>query len=551
MSNLVTITTKFYDKSERYIINLEVQSRYKNSSKANMQKTNDQGVFVFQASANRTIEILARPPKQKDFTVFKTINSSAFSSLTHPVSVQLPKTIDEYRQVSQSTPAKGIVSTVFKIVDSNGKVMKNFPVQSRPKGKRNSPDKYTNNDGIVEVLSSPNRDIEVLVLTSNDEFQLKFSDNSGNGTEQPITIKLDESYERFKSITTIKILDRDGRDYIVEKTNVEVLNLNTKEKNIHSTSDGKIRITGIVGQSYQLTVYKPDGKPLKPQSYMATRIKNKPVELHLDVDITKGSTKQDDPEISKVIQENITCKTCGKSLQIDINFIKSITSKAKFDFQNALLKLPNFMKKYDVNTCRDLINILAQAEAETQDFTKLKEVLNYTKKTFKKPENIYSISPTTINLGFVRRGMSKYSHQQKLEYIWNNLTDNDAAYGFHLYGNEKYPNRDYRGRGLLHLTHFSEYEECSKATGLDIVNSPDLLEKNYYAAIETGVWFWRNKKNGSIPILTAKETVKVDSDAITTSITRLVNGGIMKLDQRKLSKKLIAKKFISQYGECK
>ena len=199
MSNLITITTRFYDKSGSYFANLEVQSRYKGSSKVNVQKTNDQGVFVFQASPNRTIEILARPPKQKDFTVFKTINSSIFSSRTHPVKVQLPKTIAEYNQINQPKPAKGIVSTVFKITDSNGKVMKNFPVQSRPKGKGNSPDKYTNDDGIVEVLSSPHRDIEVLVLTSKDEFQLNFSGNSGNGAIQPIIIKLDEPYANFKS----------------------------------------------------------------------------------------------------------------------------------------------------------------------------------------------------------------------------------------------------------------------------------------------------------------------------------------------------------------
>lgn len=95
--------------------------------------------------------------------------------------------------------------------------MKNFPVQSRPKGKGNSPDKYTNDEGIVEVCSSPNRDIEVLVLTSKDIFVLKSSINSANGSSQPNFIKLDEPYEKFKSASTIKILDRDGSDYIVEK----------------------------------------------------------------------------------------------------------------------------------------------------------------------------------------------------------------------------------------------------------------------------------------------------------------------------------------------
>ncbi|OTG76723.1 hypothetical protein B9T26_02655 [Acinetobacter sp. ANC 4169] len=146
--------------------------------------------------------------------------------------------------------------------------------------------------------------------------------------------------------------------------------------------------------------------------------------------------------------------------------------------------------------------------------------------------------------------MASYTRQQKLEYIWNYLAGNDAAYGFHLYGNEKYPNRDYRGRGLLHLTNFTGYEDCAKGTGLDIINNPVLLENNYSIAIETGTWFWKNKKNGKIASLTKNESIKIDSDSITTSITHLVSGGEMKLAERKIAKKSIAKKFIVKYGVC-
>lgn len=44
------------------------------------KKTDKLGLFVFQASPNRTVEILAKPPYQKDYAVFKTINSSIHSS---------------------------------------------------------------------------------------------------------------------------------------------------------------------------------------------------------------------------------------------------------------------------------------------------------------------------------------------------------------------------------------------------------------------------------------------------------------------------------------
>ncbi len=39
MSNLVTITSKFYDRSGRRVINLNVMSRYQGSKRENLQKT--------------------------------------------------------------------------------------------------------------------------------------------------------------------------------------------------------------------------------------------------------------------------------------------------------------------------------------------------------------------------------------------------------------------------------------------------------------------------------------------------------------------------------
>lgn len=550
MSSLVTITSKFYDESGRRVINLNVKSRYKGSTRENQQKTDGKGFFIFQASSNRTIEILAKPPNTNDYTVFKTINSSVISFITNPIKVYLPKTIEEYRKENIKIPQSKTVKNFFKVVDSNGKVMTNFPIQSRPKGKK-AFERSTNKEGVAEIESSPNREIEILVLASNEKFILKKSVNSGNGSQQPILIKLDEPYDSFKSLSTITLLDRNDNKYIVEKTNVEIVVQDSKEKNIITTSNGKITVRSHIEKWIKITVYKPDGTPLKSLDYLPQRINESSVKLHLDVDVIIGSTAKNEPNINKPITESIECKTCGKSLKIDINFIKNIAPKAKAEFQTALLQLPSFMKKYEVNSCRDLVNILAQGQIETESFTKLRESLNYTKKTFKKPENIYRISPTAINLGFKRRGMGEYTRQQKLNYIWSHLADNDAAYGFHLYGNDKYPNRDYRGRGLLHLTHFTSYEDCAKGTGLDVVNNPNLLENNYSVAIETGIWFWKNKKNGKIVNLTASESIKINSDSITTSITRLVNGGEMKLNERKIAKKEIARKFILKYGTCK
>lgn len=135
MSSLVTIISKFYDKSGQRVINLNVKSRYHGSTRENLHKTDKKGFFIFQASSNRAIEILAKPPNAKEYTVFKTINSSVNSSLTNPVKVQLPKTLEEYQQENKKISPAKTVKNFFKVIDSNGKVMTNFSIQSRPKGK--------------------------------------------------------------------------------------------------------------------------------------------------------------------------------------------------------------------------------------------------------------------------------------------------------------------------------------------------------------------------------------------------------------------------------
>ena len=271
MSHLITIFSKFYDKSGQRIINLNVKSRYQGSSRENQQKTDEKGFFIFQASSNRTIEILAKPPNAKEYTVLKMMNSSVSSSASYPVKVYLPKTIEEYRQENIKIRQSKTVKNLFKVVDCHGKVMSNFPIQSRPKGKK-SFERSTNEEGLVEIESSPNRDIEILVLTSGDTFILKKSVNSGSGFKQPMLIQLDEPYDNFKSLSTITLLDRNDNKYIVEKTNVEILVLEGKEKNIITTSNGKILVRGHIGKWLKITVYKPDGTPLKSVNYLPKRI---------------------------------------------------------------------------------------------------------------------------------------------------------------------------------------------------------------------------------------------------------------------------------------
>lgn len=79
----------------------------------------------------------------------------------------------------------------------------------------------------------------------------------------------------------------------------------------------------------------------------------------------------------------------------------------------------------------------------------------------------------------------------------------------------------YPGRGLIQVTGKYNYAACGKALGLDLVNSPELLEKPIYAAESAG-WYWGSRNINSA----------ADADDIV-KITKLVNGGTMHLDRRK------------------
>ncbi len=485
MSNLVTLISRFYDKSGKHVINLAVQSRYKDSSKANHQKTDKEGFFVFQASPHRTIELLAKPPNQQEYTVFKTINSSTMSSQSEPVKVELPKTIDEYKQVNKPAPAKGIVSTFFKVTDINGKVMVNFPVQSRPKGKGSSPDKYTNEQGVVEVQSSPNRDIEILVLTSKDEFKLKFSGNSGSGTPQPVPIKLDEPYAKFRSASVITILDRDGSDYIVEKTDVEMLNLQNGQKRILSVSNGKLSLQSMVGERLQFTVYKPDGKPLKPVIYTAKRVKENPVELHLDVDITNGSTRQDKPEIDKAVKVDIL---------ITMDQMQKMWPKASISKMQPILdELNRDLVGYKLDTRLRQAHFMAQVRQEVGASFSLREQVEYMGPAALKQIGYYRTHHKQADIDGYKKGKGPANG----EVIANRMYDDNYRGAKYKLGNTSPGDGwKYLGRGLKQLTGKSNYQDLTNMYSniwtdekVDFVKNPDLIEQPKYA-VRSAIRFW-------------------------------------------------------------
>ena len=335
----------------------------------------------------------------------------------------------------------------IKVVDASNKPLLNFPMATRYVGGNKKNNKLTSDTDGTLTFQSNGQPVEIFVLAPIDE----------NG--QPDITKFQEDHDNDNAYYRIGTFNSSQKlpsiikspyfltDYGIAKTkfifyeneqdkkvysiplNVKVSYLVGEKKTapqfievIKEVKNGELNITSILHSRIQVHPFKPDNTPFKiPQGYTPRSTAPITVPIYFDIKSNKGNTEPDQPDLHVPIPHvgNVTCQTCGKSLKIDLNFIKSIAPEAKKDFQNNLLLIPDYLKKYSSNTCRNLINILAQGQIETLDFTALRELLNYTKKTFKTPERIYSISPTAMNAGFVRRGMGKYTKQQKMDYIWN------------------------------------------------------------------------------------------------------------------------------------
>jgi predicted chitinase len=222
------------------------------------------------------------------------------------------------------------------------------------------------------------------------------------------------------------------------------------------------------------------------------------------------------------------CRECGAPLTLTEEFLRRIMPRANQAFRNELILCSiELFPRYEVNTCRQIKHLLAQAKKETMEFTAFREDLYYTN-----AERAYSISPTAINAGFARMGLSFPTQAAKLTWMTNNVIRNDRAYGELLYGVNGRPGLDYRGRGLIHLTHYSAYQDCAAGTGHPVDDQPELLENDMRIVIESALWYWRNKPvtnaqanqmgGRSLPAI-ANNTAN-DGDNGVQNVTRIVTG---------------------------
>jgi len=240
-----------------------------------------------------------------------------------------------------------------------------------------------------------------------------------------------------------------------------------------------------------------------------------------------------------------TCKNCGRNISLTYGIMKKIVPEGVADdfLNDFVMKANELFPKYGVNTCSQVVHLLGQGKHETQRFTAFRESLNYSRRSYD-AERLYRMAPTAINNGFTRLGMT-LSREEKLLYIDQHLIANDAGYGRHSFGSSQYPNNDYRGRGLLHLTHYSSYRACAIAIGVSIDASPVLVESDTKIIIETGLWFWKENSIGNIA-----DNGAISMDAKVRAVTAKINTGLKALEERVTFTKAISAIFKTEFDSC-
>ncbi|MGN5354787.1 glycoside hydrolase family 19 protein [Ralstonia sp. L16] len=90
----------------------------------------------------------------------------------------------------------------------------------------------------------------------------------------------------------------------------------------------------------------------------------------------------------------------------------------------------------------------------------------------------------------------------------------------------------YRGRGLKQITFRANYRECGHALDLDLVARPELLERDEYAALSAG-WYWWAFGLGKLA-----DAGKFDE------ITRRINGPAMEGAEPRRARWAVAKQAL-------
>lgn len=174
------------------------------------------------------------------------------------------------------------------------------------------------------------------------------------------------------------------------------------------------------------------------------------------------------------------------------------------DFATLAPALDAAAAEFAIDTPKRLAHWLGQLHHESAGLTRLVENLNYS------AERLVQVWPSRFPNLIAAQPYARSPEKLAERTYGGRLGNTTAGDGFR-----------FRGRGLIQTTGRANYAAAARATGLDLLNDPDLLMKPAGAARAAGV-FWRDHRLNAL----------ADADKVE-AITRAINGGLLGLDDRK------------------
>lgn len=231
----------------------------------------------------------------------------------------------------------------------------------------------------------------------------------------------------------------------------------------------------------------------------------------------------------------LVCTHCGSDLTITPTKLKAIFPH--ISGSNAELfssHVTAAFAKYKINTCNRASHFLGQCEVECAGFTEFREDLTYSD-----GDRLWSIYPTALKAG-LQRLYPQWTPSQIETYSKNHLTRNDNELGEVLFGDSDYPGRDYRGRGLLHMTWIATYKEYKKASGIDVVADPSMVQNDPYTATYSSAWFWSTRSINA----------QADSNNVRR-VTKIINPALKDFERRRAAAKRAFTQLNAGNNPCK
>ena len=196
-----------------------------------------------------------------------------------------------------------LVTVKILVFDRDGQSMPGFPLIRGPKNGTMATEAYTDKNGAFEFQASPNREIDIKLLSPDNRFNEQFSCKSGD-TLKTYRITLKSAKPQYLSTTKLV------RVSLYSKISIPHSSFNIRyqgKTGILTAVNGETEIQSIVGEPVELSYIFPDGKTRsKSIIYMAKRVNPNPLIITVDTLISSTNTATNRPNTPATIAPNTT-----------------------------------------------------------------------------------------------------------------------------------------------------------------------------------------------------------------------------------------------------